>query len=109
MKKSLLTICLAFVSCHASYAAGLEYSVEFAGVNSNKQVFVQFEEAVIAENCTSKQVLLPSNSEVSDKFLSIALMAKATKSKVVFKPKGCIGNNPSFDADASDWAYFYIK
>ena len=93
----------------AQAASSMESKILVAGVNSSDVVFVQFESAINESGCASAQLLIPPDSDVKEKILSLALAAKARNSVVVIMTNGCYGANPAILKSASDGAYFYVK
>jgi hypothetical protein len=104
-------LCLAcLLTPFASYAGqSMENKVLGVGINSNGNVFVNFELPLIETGCSHKQLVLAKDSEIKAQILAIGLAAQAQQATVIIKPKGCIKANPSLVANEQDWGWLYIK
>lgn len=109
MKKIILALgmFLYLGSCLAS--PEIESKVIYVGINSNNVVFVQFDKVIEEPGCSSVQLVLPPESAIKEKILSVALAAKASGALVSVKAKGCYNGQPSLLPDASDWGFLFIK
>lgn len=101
-----LFLCLSF---SAISGPAVKTKIEIVGINSNGTVFFNVEALVEEPNCPGKQVLVPPDSEIKDKVLSIALAAKASNADVIVKTSGCYGKSPAIIKSAADTGWLYIS
>jgi len=113
MKINLSLMCFlsvtAFCSINVYASPQTESKVSFVGVNSAEMIFVQLETSPGEIGCIGNQLLIPADSGIKEKILSIALTAKAANSTIVIKTNGCYTGSPSILKNATDPGYFYIK
>lgn len=93
---------------HAYSAGAMANTVIFAGVNSGGDVFVELANPINEQGCVGVQLIIPSDSEIKDKILSIALTAKSTASPIVVKTNGCHAGSPAILKTAAEGGYFYV-
>jgi hypothetical protein len=103
----LMSSALGVVNIQASGV--MENKVLFTGVNNSGVVFVQLENPISESGCVGAQLVIPADSDIKDKILSIALTAKATSNTIVVKTNGCHVGSPAILKVAGDAGYFYVK
>lgn len=89
-------------------AVQIATKVTAVGVNSNNMVFLDVADTIEQPGCHSKQVVLPPDSIIKDRVLSIALAAKASSAKVALKISGCYSGAPTIDTNGADVGWIYI-
>lgn len=108
MKKAVTVLFSVFISS-AFAGTNIESTVMNTGINSKGSVFVTFKDDLIQPGCTGKkQLVLPPESKIKNKILSVALAAKASGAKVEVQPAGCYMNQPSLLEDV-EWGWLLIK
>ena len=109
MKKIIFAGFVYFSSAIVLAGPIIDAKVIYVGTNSNNVVFFGLDKVIEEPGCPSEQVVIPPDSPIREKILSLALAAKASGSVVQVKTKGCYIGKPSILSDASDWGWLYIK
>lgn len=104
-----IVLSLALVWCsNANAAVQIVTKITAVGINSNNVVFFNVTDTIEQTGCQSKQVVLPPDSIIKDRVLSIALAAKASAAKVALRIAGCYGGAPTIENVGAEMGWIYI-
>lgn len=109
MKRFILGSFVMFQSLVSMAGTTVDTKITYVGVNSNNIVFFGIDKVIEEPGCPSDQIIIPPDSPIKEKILSLALTAKASGAPVQVRTKGCHLGKPTMLADASDWSWLYIK
>ncbi|OZY86100.1 hypothetical protein CBP51_03455 [Cellvibrio mixtus] len=109
MKRFFFGGFIIFQSFFSMAGTTVETKITYVGVNSNNIVFFGVDKVIEEPGCPGDQIIIPPDSPIKEKILSVALTAKASGAPVQVRTKGCHLGKPAMLSDASDWGWLYIK
>lgn len=109
MKRFIFGSFVMFQSLFSMAGTTVDTKITYVGVNGNNIVFFGIDKVIEEPGCPSDQIIIPADSAIKEKILSLALTAKASGAPVQVRTKGCLLGKPTMLSDGSDWGWLYIK
>lgn len=104
-----MTLIISLLLPAVSVGATVVTKVTAAGINSNGNVFANMATTINQPGCPGVQVVLEPDNPYAKEFLSIAMTAFSTDTKVQIRTSGCYASaQPGFLPSAQDHGWIHL-